>query len=379
MASSWALDDWRRFATEHLRLTPATLNEAIDPVFQLARQRTEEYLTRLEGALSKGLGPLLVHIEGEACGESVIEELLGESNYALLGGSGLGKSFHLQHLALRALNQGEVPVLVEARYLDGDFTVALRRAIGPFTKSEPGVLLDSIRKCGLRPLLIIDGINGREPFVPDLLKDILAFQVQHQARVIIGSQEEFDRPGGLTTNSVTLAPLRPEHKRTIYRFHAQLTNPTDLDPFCEAFGTAFDLMIAGSIHARASTSLTRAELYDRYCQRMLPPGHTAVAAYVLRDLARRMTLDFVSSIPLHEFERRTEALLIERREPLQVIDELRCCRLLTISEETVSLQHDLLRDYFFAEELSRSCVDSTELSQKLSKARESRADRIYPT
>ena len=92
--------------------------------------------------------------------------------------------------------------------------------------------------------LVVDGITGRETFVPDLLKDIVAFQVQYGARVIIGSQNEFDLSGWFAAHQVHLAPLKPEHKRAIYSFHAGITDTSDLGPFCEAFGTAFDLMIA---------------------------------------------------------------------------------------------------------------------------------------
>jgi len=91
-----------------------SLNEAIDPAFNLASHRTKEYLARLETTLAQGLGPLLTPAEGENCGESVVKQLLGDSNCMLLGRSGLGKTFHLQHLAIRAPMQREVPLLVEA-------------------------------------------------------------------------------------------------------------------------------------------------------------------------------------------------------------------------------------------------------------------------
>jgi hypothetical protein len=367
LISSWSPDDWRGFATQHLRLTPVTLEEAIDPAFNLARHHTREYLARVEVVLAKGLGPLLAGSKSERCGENVLDELLGESNYLLLGSSGLGKSFHLQHLALRASKHGEVPVLVEERHLTGDFSVALRKAIGPLTGIEPSVLLDSIRKCALSPLLVVDGITGHEAFVPNLLKDIVAFQVQHKARVIIGSQNEFHLPGGFKAHRVDLAPLKPEHKRAIYSFHAGIPDTPDLEPFCEAFGTAFDLMIAGTIHGDARKSLTRAELYDRYCRKMLPARYPAVAASVLRDLARRMSMDFVTSISVQEFERGAEALLGRSNGPLQVLDDLRSCRLLMIGDEMVSFQHDLVKDYFLAEALWRDSVGAIQLGEKLSK------------
>ncbi|WP_422303823.1 hypothetical protein [Candidatus Binatus sp.] len=310
---------------------------------------------------------MLDHAEGETCGENVVENLLGESNYLLLGRSGLGKSFHLQHLARRASKQEEIPILVEARHLKGDFTLALRRAVGPYTEIEPRVFLDSIRKCALKPLLVVDGITGREPFVPDLLKDILAFQVQCESRVIIGSQHEFHLPGGFTAHPVNLAPLTPEHKRAIYSFHAGIADTPDLEQFCEAFGTAFDLTIAGRVHADARKSLTRAELYGLYCRKILPAHYSAVAASALRDLARQLSINFVSSISLHEFERCVEASLKRSRGSLHVLDELRGCRLLTIGDDMVSFQHDLLKDYFLAEAVWRDRVDLVQLGEELSK------------
>jgi hypothetical protein len=76
----------------------------------------------------------------------------------------------------------------------------------------------------LRPLLIIDGLTGRETFLQDLLKEIQGLQVRYEARVILGCQAEFDLPGGLTLQPINPATLRSEHKQAIYRFHAGVTD-----------------------------------------------------------------------------------------------------------------------------------------------------------
>ena len=78
-----------------------------------------------------------------------------------MGPSGSTKTFHLHHLALAISAKGEeLPVLIEAkRYRGGDFWTVLKHGTAPLFRGEPKDLLEAIRVCGLRPVLMIDALN----------------------------------------------------------------------------------------------------------------------------------------------------------------------------------------------------------------------------
>jgi hypothetical protein len=367
LPSSWHFAQWKNFAIDHLHLTPVSLEEAVDPKVNLAKHSIKGYLRRLERGLKQGLAPLLPSAEGESCGQTLVTRLLGPQNYFLISRSGLGKTFHLQHLACQAGVQGEVPVLIETRYYMGDFNRTLHKAISPFTESDPGTFFDSVRLCGLRPLIIVDGFNEcRERLLPDLLKDLLAVQLRLTARLVCASQHEVAFPGGLAFDRIDLAPLRLEHQRAIYCFHAGLdsTNPA-VDHLCDSFATAYDLTVAGHCHDVSKERMTRAELYDRYCHRLLPGDYRAVTAFLFRRVASAMNAELCSTLSRAEFEQLVDRCLEETQTPLRLLDDLRSCRLLQRNEDSVYFEHDLLRDYFAADELRRQNLPLDDLISEL--------------
>lgn len=367
LPSSWQAAQWKQFAIDHLHLTEVSLEEAVDPRVNLAQHAVRGYLDRLERGLSTGLAPLLAASEGESCGQALVTWLLGPHNYFVIAPSGLGKTFHLYHLACQAGRQAEVPVLIETRYYGGELNRTVHKAISPFTDRDPGMFFESVRLCGLRPLLLLDGLNEvRERLLPDLLKDLLAMQLRHSARLVCASQTDLQLPGGLSFDKIHLSPLRLEHQRAIYCFHAGLDHTgSGIDHLCNPFQTAYDLTLAGHCHDGAKERMTRATLYDRYCSRLLPEEYPAVTAALLRRIASAMHVELLSTISRADYEQMAGRCLEETHAPLRLLDDLRSSRLLRITEDSVSFEHDLLRDYFAADELLRQNVETNQLITEL--------------
>lgn len=160
---------------------------------EAARDAVRAYGQRLERSLSAALPPLLPsEAPEEVCGESLIHALLAPRDFLLLGPSGRGKSFHLKHLCLAALNQNELPVLVRAGRYRGEDDLAdlVDYRVALFSPENDKTLLRASSLCGFRPLLVIDGLNECQPRLEELLGEIQAFQLRHSCRIIMASQTD---------------------------------------------------------------------------------------------------------------------------------------------------------------------------------------------
>src|SRR5262249_34335461 len=150
--------------------------------------------------------------------------------------------------------------------------------------------------------------------------------------------------------------------------HAGVAATPDVDEFCAGFTNAYDLTIAGRCHNSGVRPESRTVLYDRYVRQCLPK-QTAVAAALLRKVAGEMgrTLSMVWSRDM--FERTAESFLADQHVSLALLDELRQCRLIELTDDFFSFEHELLFDYFKAEDLRRHVDDVEELAAQLKRPR----------
>ena len=160
------------FAMEHLSLKPATLEAAIDIRVFEAQQLVDGYLSRLRRS---AIAPLLDAHPDELTGKNVVEKLAGPGDVVLLGRSGLGKSFHLEHFR-RSLDENEIPILLNANYYKGDLNRAIHKTIGQYTPLTPAALLGEVKRLGLRPVLIVDGWSNTLATGSGDLGEIHSFQ-----------------------------------------------------------------------------------------------------------------------------------------------------------------------------------------------------------
>ena len=261
--STWGISECRNFATEHLGLVPVALSAAIDRnVFQ-ADQRLQEYATRLQ---CTDIAPLLMASSGEIVGPNVLNALARPGDVLLLGRSGLGKSFHLEHYRRRCLGTNEVPVLLFARYYQRDLNRAIHKSIGQFTALTPGELLDAIKLVGKRPVLLVDGWNDCPPSLErDLSDDLGAFQLRYNAKLVTASHTLLFHSVFASAEKVELAPLGDEHKQAIFSFYAgQHAHRVPLRSY-EPFSTAFDLSIAGRCHTAKPNARAGLNCLTRTC------------------------------------------------------------------------------------------------------------------
>ena len=372
--ASWSRADWARFATKHLSLAPANLDEAIDPKARAAANVIRSYMSRVECVVGFQLPPLLPVAADRNNGQTLVDLILAGENHLIIGPSGSAKTFHLHHVAIAAARKGdEVPVLVEPKtYRGRDFWSLVRHGTAPMLGSDPRELLDAVRVCGLRPLLLVDALNEcPAEHRGVLLRGMQAFALHFDARVVITSQATIDLPEDLTPVVTPLTMPQAEDKRYIYCYHAGIKYSPDVDYLCEAFTNAYELALAGRCHASGKPATSRAELFDRYVQRCLPQDYH-VGTALLRTIAAKMARTVSSSLGWAEYERFAERFLVEKGGALTILDRLRRCRLVRVTEDFFSFEHELLADYFNAMEMHRRHGGSAEFVAELRKPRNQR-------
>jgi hypothetical protein len=371
--ASWSRADWNRFAVERLFLTPVTVVEATDPKVRTAVDAVRAYSSRIESVLAFQLPPLLPAAPEREHGQALLDSILTDENHLIIGPSGSAKTFHLRHAAIAAAKKGdEVPIFVESKIYRGDFWSLVRRGTAPMFAGDTKALMDAVRICGLRPLLLVDALNEcPTEHLGELLRGVQTFALHFDARVVFTSQAPVNLPEDLTSVVTELKTPLPDEKRFIYCHHAGLGISPDVDYFCESFTNAFELTVAGRCHASGTPATSRSELFDRYLQDSLPE-HYHVGTALLRAIAVEMAATVSSSWDRAEYERFAERFVAEHGGSFAILDQLRRCRLIRLTDDFFSFEHELLADYFNAMEIHRKYSGSPELAAQLGKPRNQR-------
>ncbi|AXC15994.1 hypothetical protein ACPOL_6784 (plasmid) [Acidisarcina polymorpha] len=350
---------------------PRDLNEITSLTTDAAFCIVEAYKANIQGFTGGKLPPLKDDPESSDRGRALIDLLLLPANRFLIGPSGTTKTFHLRHLAVALINGNrEIPIFIDAKgYPGNDFWSHLRRCAAPLLRDDLNVLLKAIAVCGLRPVLLLDAVNEcPSGHLDSLLSGAQEFVLQCNARLVGTSQTVPNLVGKLRSDIVEMSLPRDREKEAIYAYHAGLAIGDDVSYLSAPFTNAYDLKIAGLCHSSQSTTPTRADLYDRYIRRSIP-DNTAVISALLRNIAGEMSASLSLVMRRNQFSRKAEQFLLDQQIGLSALDDLTRCRLLNVSEDLVSFEHELLFDYFRAEHLLRHFPTPSVLCKELQRPR----------
>jgi len=350
ISSNWRIPEWRRFAIDALGLRPVTLKQAIDQGALAAADLLDDYRKRLASSL-RSLPPIQI-TEDEDYGERLVEKLLRPENILLLGPSGCGKSFHLKHFLNRVVNRDEIPILVQAKHYAGlGIPHLIQRSVAVHYRGPAKSFLEACNLAGQRIVLIVDAMNECPTVhLDDLSDELKAFVVQSQGRLIVSGHDACRAPSDAIKTTVTMKPLTLSQKRTIYACYAGTQK--DIDHLCVGFTNAYDLSLAGKCHEASAESISRVSLYERYCRQNLPKESEGLCLGFLRTFASHLENSLSFSVSRDEFDRLAEGFMGSHSDSLTVLDKVRESRLLEVTDESVSFEHELLFMYFRAEHLS---------------------------
>jgi hypothetical protein len=368
---SWSLADWEHFATQSLSLKIVSLRAAVDQRVHDAHNEVTAYLRSFSDFYNYDLAPLPATRTEPMRGRELLQRLQEPRHTLLIGPSGSCKSFHLKHLAvLLASEWNEVPILVDPRgYGGGDLSRLLQQSTSPFSATDVGKLIGSVVVCGQRPVLIIDALNEcPDASCPKLLEKLQAFVRLRDARLLMADHLKRDLPPDL--NAVTIEIERPvgDERSQIFSYYAGQPLSDALAHLSRDFTNAFDLKLAGKCHARGNNPRSRWDLYSRYVRDTLQ-GSYIVASALLRSIAGEMMESLTMAIRRDRFEKLAESFYEQHQAPRSAIDQLLQSRVIAVSDDYISFEHELLLDFFKVQYLDRNAESSEQMVSSLRRPR----------
>ncbi|MFD0999690.1 hypothetical protein ACFQ21_10245 [Ohtaekwangia kribbensis] len=230
-----------------------------------------------------------------------IAELL-ENNIQIVGGSGRGKSLFAKAVAMKIVQQGNVPLLIEAiqfvNQIDQD--VEKRSSLTTLTLREVDEACTVLEK---KIVLIIDGYNECPPNLAVKLNLwILAFVNRHQARVIITTQHSVKGLDELNFLEIEVPAPSIDIKKEIARRNSSLPNLDRTDALLAAVKTGLEAKLIGEVASVISLEASRFEIFDLYARHRLGKN-TQLGITALSSVAKFLYDRITFSLSARDFDR----------------------------------------------------------------------------
>jgi hypothetical protein len=337
--NSWSLDQWRRFASDYLKLDCVSLAEATSPEVYEAGAQFEALCAKQRAALVVAAASVELGVH-----------LPVDRHLLVVGPKGIGKSKKAALLALDAVSAGSLCLLVKCMHYRGDFGRLLHRSIAPYSSSSLNDLLRGTRARGASIVLILDGLDQvGETQREELLDASAALFEQQHCIVAITSSENVQVPEMIRGETVVLENPSLDERRKIYEFYAPQGTPLlDLLPFA----TPQDVKVAAQAAAGLSGTAIASAVYDTYFRLVLGAGNASVGVRVCRQIARHVFERLNPFLSHEDFDHLAEDALRELGAPIALIDQIKNTRLFELEPDGVSFSHELLVKHLVAADVA---------------------------
>ena len=359
---AWTVEHWEAFA-RHLQLVP----DEPDSPGEAARRATiaalDDYRRRFIAAHQRDLHEY-VPVPAQTAEQEVpdplpvlTEAMMGQRVVAFTGRNGAGKTHTTRHAAIAVAAGGGVPVWVRCgEYQRGRFSLALSRAVAPFTTESCLPLLRQAASTGSPAVVILDGFNECAPDDrEELLEQLGALRLRTPAAAVITSTMSIAHPNAdldlqaVLPDDATRTALLASHGRT------------DGVAGAEAFQTPMELALAAKCGEQLRPGATATELFDAYIGHVCPTETTRAG---LRRLAVEMDRQLRGSLTIAEIR-----LLLYRdagsSTPGAGVDAVLSSPLLTLTQGRAAFAHELFARFLTAEQLVLDAGDIAALGDVL--------------
>lgn len=310
-------------------------------------------LIDLRATLNEARAPSALFVGPVTTDEDEILDALATGGQAqIVGGSGCGKSFMLDHLSLQCARRGILSLTVQAGGFEGDLAPLLRKAAAIATPAPIDKLFAAADACGVPVVLFVDGLNECSPDRrPRLIEALQAARLRVGLQLCLTSQTETVLPLSLAGTSVSMSQPDAAGVEAIVRLQLNRPLKDEERPALEIATTANDAKILGEVLAEPANVDGRYALYNAFARRRLSHSELGPhAVEALRTLAADMRSRFVSVLPAASISRLLRAP--EKRADAVQIERLAFASgLLKADSGLARFRHDLLADFFAADDL----------------------------
>lgn len=263
----------------------------------------------------------------------------------LLGPSGCGKTLLAKKIAIHSLEQGHIPILLQAKYFAGKLGESIEREAVLLGAPSATVLISAARSTGSPLVLILDGYNECPAVEQLFLTRSLAAAVRRfDVRLVVSAQADLARSDLIEATHVIVREPGKALK-------AAIAGPSAGDRFdylLESITSGLEADLVGRVGATLADGSSRFALFDAYARQKL--GHDAsdgvrFLAAVAGQLVDRMSF----SLSIRDFDR----LAATERVPGDVLGRIVATGLLVRRSDKVSFRHELIFAAFAAESVVR--------------------------
>ncbi len=222
-------------------------------------------------------------------------------------------------------------------------------------------------------MLIIDGTNECPVHLaPQFIKDLLASYLRWKLPIVFTAQSELALPPELRGGVLVLQDLTDDQRNAIVAAYAPDIGrlPTSAAELFASCRTAFELSIAAECLSAAPTTVSRADVFERYARACcaIPQEYPAMQR-ILSELADIMQRRLEPRVTTTEAWAIATQVATEDRIPLSVMQKMLSCRLLEIGQENCSFRHELWQRFFEAHAIVRRFRTPQLLASEMRKPR----------
>lgn len=347
--ATWDTRTWDRFAKSlSLELVP-DVAAAMHSDAHASEELLAKYLAAFETCFAPYAQRLLDDVydfrKGELHTRDATQAVLDCPSAVLIKGpSGCGKTLLARSIAVGAVAQGYVPLLISANAFNGRLQDALNAEATLLDTSSARDILRASRIRSKPLILLIDGFNECPPSLQDLLlRSVRAFSSRYQARIAITTQTTPGRMDLLSSETLKVRPPSTGLKERLAN-HNLATGDESVSQLLRTARSGLEAVLVGEAGSVLPAGASRFALFDAFARVKLGPL-ASEGVSLLCDFAGALIANACFGLSVRQFDRLVAAGKYAR----DVRDVVDRSGLLERRGDRVTFIHELFLESFTAE------------------------------
>lgn len=274
----------------------------------------------------------------------------GGSGVLIRGPSGCGKTLLSASCAMSCIEGGDVPLFIAARDFNGQLQTLLNKETSLLNGCPAASILRAVKTLGKQIVLFLDGYNEcAENFRVGLTRSLRAFALRYDARIVISTQCDLDRPDLLQLKTIVVRYPSDELKAILAGIERGENISGDIRSLLDTASSGLEASLVGKIGALMPSGASKFVLFNAYARERLKAA-AAEGIRILCAFAESMLRRSSFSLSVREFDRICDSQNLSPAGRQQLSHS----QLLLERGDRVSFVHELLFSAFSAEAVIRS-------------------------